>query len=177
MKNKMHILLITLNILLILVFLAFLLNTYKGGTVPVQANSIQSALESLELISGEHPEAFQSGFLLVIFFHADGQCSCLEDWPNWIRFDQELGDELTVIGVFNGADKKKFLDFSKGVGLNIPLYADQGELRSNLGVLEGDITKTLILNSNYILIQDSQQTEPRDQQRFFKRLRHHLNRL
>ena len=130
--------------------------------------------KSLALIVGEEPETMP--FTLYIFFHADGICRCLEDWPHWVDLYAQHGGLLAIKGIFNGTDRQKYLDFGKGMGLPFPLYEDPGNyFRSQMNVPPNSITKILVGPSG-IVFADSNQESPKDQRYFIRRLEDHLSR-
>jgi len=131
-----------------------------------------------ELIPLQGPAGTEAKpFTLYIFFHADGDCGCLEDWPNWVEMHANHQDILNVKGVFNGVDQEKFLGFSRGFDLQFPLFSDPGgAFRENLGVRRGAVSKFLMGPTGEILLADTNQTSPRKQKAFKERLSEHLNR-
>ena len=130
--------------------------------------------QGLTLLSGEDVD--ESPFVLYIFFNGEGNCLCLEDWPNWVDLNGKFGDKLQIKGVFNGGDRDQFLLFAKGLGLPFPLYEDVGgSLRASLKAAPGLVTKVLIGPSGAILFADTNQESPRDQRYFVERIGAHIS--
>ena len=154
------------------VFLLLLIATQNEQLVPFE----QQADDGLVLISGKEIET-EGRLTLYLFFHADGECGCLDDWPNWVDLCQEYEGFLNVKGIFNGGDEEKFLSFAKGVGLPFPLYRDRTEgLRKSLRVPPYLTSKLLVDPNGEMLIFDCDQAKPQDQSDFTKRVKEHLKR-
>ena len=131
--------------------------------------------EGLQLIKGTPGSA---PFILYLFFHADGNCGCLEDWPNWVDLSNEYPTILQVMGIFNGQSEVKFLGFGDGMGLPFPLYRDpSGSFRHEMRVLPNTVTKILVGPSDEILLADAQQISQKVQRDFKKRVREHLDKF
>lgn len=171
--------LLAFNLLLMaLVALLLLKPAQQQPSAPLPAPDLARALDALEPAADAPPFQPESDFLLVVFFHGEGQCGCLDDWPNWNLLADKHAERLQVIGVFNGADEQAYRDFAAGVGLTFPLYHDPaGRLRERLGIRQRDVVKTLLYQGRDVLIQDVQQTQSRDQARFVRRVERHLDRI
>ena len=128
----------------------------------------------LTLIQGAEAQE-STPYTLYVFFHGDGNCACLEDWPNWMDLANSYTGLLQLKGVFNGESETKFVDFSTGVNLPFPLYRDSGNtLRNQFGVFPGEVVKVLIGPSGQVLLLDSDQVKAKDQVYFVQRVKDHL---
>ncbi len=137
----------------------------------------ESQVPNLELLSGAEPDT-ESPFTLLLFFHGEGDCDCLKDWPNWIDISNEFEGVLQVKGIYNGNDKEKFISFAQGYALPFPIYEDRSNaIHQEYKVTPSTVVKILLDSNGSIVFSDSNQFSPLDQNYFRKRLQAHIHRL
>jgi len=147
---------------------------WRNGIAPAteEISPVGRLLDSLVPLRGRLED---KPFRLLVFYHAAGDCSCLEDWVNWQTAHRDFSEVLEVTGVFNGTDSQAFLDFTEGMGLDIPLFEDPDRrLRDALGIREGTVVKLLMDRHGSVLLMDSRQYSPFEHEHFLERVRAHI---
>lgn len=159
---------------LVLLFLVFRGNPQTPITLPAPA---QLDMEKLDLIAGEDIRQGPFG-TLFIFINADADCDCLDDWGNWVDAYNQLKDDIAVVGVFNGTDLEKYVNFANSMELPFPIYADTTlAVRGPLRITREQVVKAYVDAQGNLIYMDSYQTSKKNQRYFLKRLREHVDRL
>lgn len=169
MKNWFILFLLVFNIVFIGITLR---NRYSAHSLPeIQFNNW--APYKMNLLCGENLVDQTSQFFLLIFFNADVECGCLEEWPYWSKLAGNSSLNLSVIGIFNGHDITKFLRFYDASKLPFPVFIDEKRnLQKYCHVVPEEVSKALVNDKGQILFLDTNQTKNISHRQSYNRIMH-----